>query len=57
MSPGHLARPADNELLYACIEVALAKWEGVERVKDLPDIMDTDLDARGMCPAMQAGAT
>ena len=55
--PCHLACPADDELLDARIEVPLAKRERVERVKNLPDIVDTDLDARGMCTAMQTGAT
>ena len=40
---GQFARPADDIILGLAIEIALAKWEWVERMKQLRDLVDPQL--------------
>ena len=41
---GELPGPAKDVFLNAGVEIPLAKRQGVERLKDLPDLSDLDLN-------------
>ena len=54
----NLTRPADHEFLDVRVKVAFSKRERVERVKDLPNVPDTDLNGAGqrrLAPRPRAG--
>jgi hypothetical protein len=40
----HLSRPTDDKFLHVLVEVFFTEWKGIEGVKELGDILDSQLD-------------